>query len=96
MEAEKDPITGDYDELEAPEGGFQEEMAFEFPKTMPKWRKQFDKEFFFRFSDNTYGRASISGSWEEARIQSLFNPSGSRNLLFDETKVIELKKTPSR
>ena len=94
VEAVKNPITGDYDELNAPEAGYQEEMAFEFPKSMPKWQPQFVKEFFFRFPDNTYARATIGGDWKRVRIQSLFNPSGSRNLLFDETKVIELKKTP--
>ena len=94
LEVEKNPVTGDYDELDAPAGSYQEEMAFDYPESMPEWRPQFDKDFFFRFPDNTYGRATISGDWERVRIQSLYNPSGSRNLLYDETKVIELKMTP--
>jgi hypothetical protein len=94
VEMKKNPITGDYDELQAPEGGYQEEMTFEFPKSMPKWHPQFEKEFFFRFPDNRYGRATIRANAKGVVIDSLFNPISSRNLLFDETKVIELKKTP--
>lgn len=91
LDAKKNPLTSTYDELYAPEGGYHDELAFEFPDTMPEWRPQFEKEFLFRFSDNTYGHATISGDWKRVRIESLYNPSGSRNLLFDESKSVDLR-----
>lgn len=89
---ERNPYTSDYDAIEAPASGFEEELLLDFPKTKADWKPWFiKKELFFRFADNTYARASIDGDWEGIRIESLYNPTGSRNLLYDERKVSELK-----
>lgn len=91
LDITKNPITDTYNEVHAPEGGYHNKLFFEFPDTMPGWKPQFNEEFFIRFSDRTYGRATISGDWKRVRIQSLYNPNGSKNLLLDETMVVEIR-----
>ena len=88
--------SGDYDELLAPVSGYQEEIRFDFPKSLPvgDWKGSINREFFFYFPDKTYGRAIIHGSFEDVRIETFLNPKGFRNLLFDETKSLKLKDGP--
>ncbi len=94
LQAIKNVDSGDYDELQAPLNGYQEEIHFDFPKSLPNgWKSAIQREFFFFFPDKTYGRAIIHGSSEDVRIESFLNPTGSRNLLFDETKSLELRSS---
>lgn len=74
-------------QFEAPTGGYQESIHYEFPSTLPKeqWKKMEMDSFFIRFPDDTYGRIRfrIDGFSDRSPLtmETWFNPKpGSRNL----------------
>lgn len=83
--------NGEFDFM-APENGYQPYYEISMLKSLgKKWQSSISKKsFFIKFKDGNYARINlrvITGS-ETVEIESFFNPSGSRNLEFDETKQI--------
>jgi len=74
--------TNEFDFLAA-EGGYEPVEKIETPASLEKqWYGRFNRKYFIRFADGTYGRIlvdlmSYNGS---LKIQSFINPSGSRYL----------------
>jgi len=82
--------TGDEFPFLAPEDGYAttDEWAIE----EQNWSEQVEKQYYVKLRDGKFGRVTVriigtTGGY--IRLTSLVNPSGSRNLEFDETKVIE-------
>jgi hypothetical protein len=73
---------GEFDFL-APEEGYGTSTDIVMPAERPDWRSDVDIKFYYRLPDGRYGRAAFSmvaGGDHFCMIDSLLNPSGSRNL----------------
>lgn len=83
--------------LVAPEGDYQEGAKFEYAKDMEEklWKGEHRGEYFLKFKDGTVGRVEFeitpNGSHRVA-ARTYYNPSGSRNTLYDDSKEIPLIK----
>ena len=75
--------------FEAPTDGYASDTKIDMPtmidgKTNPNWNSQFEQDFFFRFTDGCFGRATIeiiSGGDHFLIFEPYLNPrAGSRNL----------------
>ena len=81
----------------APEAGYEPVLVFTQTKNDPKWTRSLTKTFYVRLSKGQYGRVLIDLTMNSLRpdtgisIESWINPAGSRNLEFDEAKVIKPK-----
>jgi hypothetical protein len=80
---------------EAPADRYQPEMTFKFPADMPKWTYSFSHSFYLKSKDGQiYGRMNVHIMANFQPPPTLFdveiyaNPSGSRNLEFDQNKWI--------
>ncbi len=75
----------------APESGYQAEILLDFPKTLDasQWKDRTNAGYFIRFRDGTFARVTISANEQGVSIKSYYNPTGSRNLIFDYSKRIE-------
>ncbi len=87
--------TNEFDFLAA-KGGYEPVGKIETPASLEKqWYGRFNRKYFIRFADGTYGRIlvdlmSYNGS---LKIESFINPSGSRNLEYNE--AVQPKQTVS-
>ncbi|MBX7157164.1 MAG: carboxypeptidase-like regulatory domain-containing protein [Verrucomicrobiae bacterium] len=78
----------------APETGYQSVIDFEhqYPPTgTNRYTRSINKDYFLKLPDGKYARAEIDievGPENYILTKSLLNPSGSRNLEYDETKII--------
>jgi hypothetical protein len=81
-------------DFQAPEMGYVPEIEIQIvsASNLP-WSSRINKEYFVHYPNGRYGRFSITISGETGfcRFESYFNPSGSRNLEVDPTKLV----TPS-
>ena len=71
----------------APESGYQPEIVIAMSADQPDgWESMIQRSFYFRLNDGRYGRFNISFIANNGvlRIDSCLNPSGSRNLEYDE------------
>lgn len=76
--------------FQAPENGYVETFSKAFSKEAEDWADSFIKEYFIRFADGTYARIHLDMSTHQFIIRSSYlNPSGSRNLEYDEKKRIK-------
>ncbi len=78
--------------FEAPEGGYAPSIEFHMPQTAERWQKDHDGEYWVKLGNQTYARIRLrvtTGGGHFASITSYLNPSGSRNLEFDASKVIK-------
>jgi hypothetical protein len=78
-------------DFQAPETGYVPEVEVPMPlDDTVAWSSRINKDYFVRAPTGTYGRFQISVSGESGfcRFESYFNPSGSRNLEVDPTKVV--------
>lgn len=75
--------------FEAPTDGYASDTKIDMPtmidgKTNPNWNSRFEQDFFFRFTDGCFGRATIeiiSGGDHFLIFEPYLNPrAGSRNL----------------
>lgn len=67
----------------APESGYTLSTEIAMPAERPGWQDQVDLKFFYRLADGRYGRmkfSMIAGGHHFCMIDSVLNPSGSRNL----------------
>jgi hypothetical protein len=80
---------------EAPADGYKTAITTNFPADMPKWTPSFNHPYYFVAENGrVYGRINISFQADFQPPPTLFdaeiyaNPSGSRNLEFDQNKWI--------
>jgi len=67
----------------APEAGYKPSAEISMPADREKWTSDVDLRFFFRLADGRYGRMTfsmIAGGQHFCMIDSVLNPTGSRNL----------------
>lgn len=67
----------------APENGYNPSAEISMPVDRPDWKSDVDVKFFYRLADGRYGRMTfsmIAGGQHFCMIDSVLNPSGSRNL----------------
>jgi len=67
----------------APENGYSLTNEIAMPADRPDWKDEVDLKFFYRISNGNYGRMTfsmIAGGDHFCMIDSVLNPSGSRNL----------------
>jgi len=77
-------------DFEAPEFGYQPSVTINMPTaTQTKWEREINKEFFVRVPSG-YARISltyVAGGHNRLLLRSWYNPSGSRNLESDPSKL---------
>ncbi|TAL03175.1 MAG: hypothetical protein EPO07_06570 [Verrucomicrobia bacterium] len=67
----------------APEIGYKPTTEINMPVGITNWNSQVDLQFYYRLADGRYGRmkfSMIAGGQHFCMIDSVLNPSGSRNL----------------
>lgn len=67
----------------APETGYKPTAEINMPANRTNWNRQVDLKFYYRLADGRYGRMTfsmIAGGQHFCMIDSVLNPSGSRNL----------------
>lgn len=67
----------------APENGYMRSTEIAMSAARTDWRDDVDLKFFYRLADGRYGRMTfsmIAGGQHFCMINSILNPSGSRNL----------------
>lgn len=87
------------EEFLAPESGYEETVRAEMPESRmdETWRGGFTKNYYVKFSDNTYGRIKVTMGRGGYNIVSWYNPTGRRNTEFCldddlDVKYIEKKR----
>lgn len=79
-------------EVTAPETGYESMIEVAMPQASPDWRCDHDAHYWVRLRDQTYARMRLritTAGDHFVSISSYLNPSGSRNLEFDENRVIK-------
>jgi hypothetical protein len=69
--------------FQAPENGYALTNEIAMPADRPDWTSDVDLKFYYRLADGRYGRMTfsmIAGGQHFCLIDSVLNPSGSRNL----------------
>jgi len=69
--------------FEAPEKGYVSSLEIAMSADRPDWQDAANLKYFYRLADGRYGRMTfsmIAGGQHFCMINSVFNPSGSRNL----------------
>lgn len=67
----------------APENGYKPTVEINMPANREDWNADVDLRFYYRLADGRYGRMTfsmIAGGQHFCMIDSVMNPSGSRNL----------------
>jgi hypothetical protein len=67
----------------APESGYEPSFEINMLADRPDWNSQVDLKFYYLLRDGRYGRMTfsmIAGGQHFCMIDSVLNPSGSRNL----------------
>ncbi len=67
----------------APDSGYKPTLEINMPADSTNWNSQADIKFYYRLLDGRYGRikfSMIAGGQHFCTIDSVLNPSGSRNL----------------
>lgn len=75
--------TGEEFPFLAPENGYKPAVEITMPADRGDWKDDVDLRFFYRLADGRYGRMTfsmIAGGQHFCMIDSVLNPSGSRNL----------------
>lgn len=70
-------------DFEAPETGYVASTEITMPADRPDWKNDVDLKLFYRLHDGRYGRmifSMIAGGQHFCMIDSVLNPTGSRNL----------------
>ncbi len=69
--------------FEAPEEGYSPSLKIAMPADLPNWTSDVDLKLYYRLADGRYGRMTfsmIAGGDHFCMIDSVLNPTGSRNL----------------
>lgn len=75
----------------APESGYQPSVEIDMPQDASNWRRDSDAQYWVKLSSGTFARMRFritTAGGHFATISSYLNPSGSRNLEYDENKVL--------
>jgi len=67
----------------APESGYKPTAEINMPAGAQGWKDDVDLKFYYRLADGRYGRMTfsmIAGGQHFCMIDSVLNPTGSRNL----------------
>lgn len=86
--------TQDEFAFEAPEEGYQQRLVFEFKKENEDWLPLLRRQFYIKARGKIFGRLNIdlSASGEPPptliTVESSINPTGSRNLEYDERQSV--------
>lgn len=80
----------------APPTGYIKELTVTYSKNMDEfeWRDSHERTYYVEFSDKTYARLEINAEYWGVRLTSFYNPTGSRQTLFNDSKVIPLEGAP--
>lgn len=79
-------------EFSAPEMGYIPITEIATPQASIRWRPDYDADYWVKLHDQTFARIRLritTAGDHFATIESYLNPSGSRNLEYDEAKVIK-------
>jgi len=79
-------------EFEAPESGYQPDFEIHMPSIAARWERSYDGQYWLILRSGTYARIRLrltTAGDHFATIESFLNPSGSRNLEYDERNVIK-------
>ncbi len=81
-------------QFEAPEDGYMPSVEFAMPVggIEGKWRDRLEETFFVKLANGSYARMRfemIAGGNHFAVVESYYNPSGSRNLEYDQANVVK-------
>lgn len=85
--------TSDIYPYEAPTGGYQHSVSISMPANTKQWTPQVNRSYYI-FDGKNYGRITIDimANYQPPpthfEVASYMNPTGSRNLEFDQTKQI--------
>ena len=82
---------GQFD-FQAPADGYKPSDDIVMLQTAEKWQPQGQREYFVKLNDGRYARVQlkmIAQGNHFFRLESYLNPSGSRNLEFDPSKVVK-------
>ena len=85
--------TSDIYPYEAPAGGYQSSIVISMPANTKRWTPQINRSYYI-FDGKNYGRITIDIMADyqppptHFEVASYMNPSGSRNLEFDQAKQI--------
>ena len=71
----------------APENGYLPYVETDMPASSDQWETSIKRKYFIKLADGNYGRIDFDFLSRNGvyRINSFINPSGSRNLEYDET-----------
>jgi hypothetical protein len=74
--------TADEFAFQAPDIGYQPSIVIDMPATNQPWCAEINKRYYIQLPDGKYGRIDLSLLAYNGvfRVQSVINPSGSRNL----------------
>lgn len=78
--------------LTAPESGYEPRVEIAMPQNAERWRRDCDGQYWVKLGNGTFARMRLritTAGDHFASITSYLNPSGSRNLEYDEAKVIK-------
>jgi hypothetical protein len=78
--------TDDEFAFRAPENGYAAQVEIEMPASSPRWETSVKPKYFIKLPDGNFGRVEFDFLARNGvyRIRSFINPSGSRNLEYDE------------
>jgi len=79
-------------EFEAPANGYKESDEISMSKTAERWLSSVERKYFVKTADGKYARiifGMFAGGYHFFVIEGYLNPSGSRNLEYDEAKQID-------
>jgi hypothetical protein len=79
-------------QFEAPENGYQRSVEISMPQTSPRWERTYDGHYWLFLRDRTYARIRFrlnTAGNHFVSITCYLNPSGSRNLEYDEKRLVE-------
>jgi hypothetical protein len=77
-------------EFEAPEEGYASSLEVNMLEGSAQWREDSDHEYWFKLRNGTYGRMRCritTGGEHFVTVDVVLNPSGSRNLEYDENNI---------
>jgi hypothetical protein len=78
--------------FEAPENGYVPAIEVSVSQDSPQWRADRDEEYWVKLGRKTFARMRFritTAGAHFASISAYLNPSGSRNLEYDENKIIK-------
>jgi hypothetical protein len=78
-------------DFEAPASGYLPTVDIQMPAQLANWDSHVEKQYFLYSPDRTYSRVTfeVSGRTGIGRLEWFLNPSGSRNLEADPSKLEE-------